>query len=178
MRRLTRALRDESGMTMIELMIAAMICVVGLLSTVAVLDQSRRVGDDAEARETIAHQAEREIEQIMSLDWANVGHPPGGLPVTAGTAPNPASYVNGTEYHFDRKDPARKELLVSVPAGSVPGPPTTWVDNQSRLEGTVHRFVTDVGGGQTRRVTVVVTADPPATVPPVYLSTLVTDPRP
>jgi hypothetical protein len=67
--------------------------------------------------------------------------------------------------------------MVVAPGGLVASSPTDFTDNQSRLSGRVHRYVTEVNP-QTRRVTVAVTANAPATVPPLYLSTLVTDPRP
>ena len=175
MQRFSRALRSESGMTMVELMIAAMICVVGLLATVAVLDQSRKVGNDAEAREIISHQADRELERVISLSWPTLAH--ATLPAATGTVPDPGAYVSGATYKFDRKDENRAEPMVVAAAGLVASSPTDFTDNQSRLSGTVHRFVTEVNP-QTRRVTVAVTANKPATVPPVYLSTLVTDPRP
>ena len=173
------SLRSESGMTIVELMVAAMICVVGLLSTVAVLDQSRKVGDEAEARETVAHQADRELERLLGLSWATLGHTGTG-PAPTGTAPDPGSYVSAStprSFRFDRKNEARAEWLVVLPGGVVENAPTDFTDNQDRLSGKVHRYVTEVNT-QTRRVTVAVTADPPANVPPVYLSTLVTDPRP
>ena len=179
MQRLARAIRREDGMTIIELMVAMMICVVGLLSTLAVLDQSRQVGDKAEAREAMAHHAERELEQIIGLSWARLGHPT--MPAAAGAPPNPQSYVNAGRYSFDRRS-GRNEALVVIPAvpgpvGLVPSSSTEWIDNQSRMKGDVYRFVTDAGQ-YARRVTVVVTVDPPATAPPLYMSTLVTDPRP
>ena len=180
MPRFSRALRSESGMTIVELMVAAMICVVGLLATVAVLDQSRKVGDEAEARETIAHQADRELERLIGLSWATLAHPVPGPAGPTGTAPDPASYVVSTTprtYRFDRKDESRAETLVVLAGGLVANVATDFTDGQNRLSGKVHRYVTEVNP-QTRRVTVAVTADPPADVPPVYLSTLVTDPRP
>ena len=186
--RLRRRLAAEGGFTLVELMAAMMILVVGVMSTIALMDRARQLGDRNEAREAIAFQAERELEKLLEWSFpadrfARLGHRTTPAPGAAGT---PAARITADgAYKFDGRNLAREEALFvpgGVPAGqpvAVEQPVEDWLDGQTRLAGKVYRFVTEADGEEDmRRVTVVVTVDPPAVVPPLYMSTLVTDPRP
>jgi prepilin-type N-terminal cleavage/methylation domain-containing protein len=171
-------LADERGMTIIELMVAMMILVVGVLSTIAVLDRSRALGDRSEAREVIAFQAQRELERVISYPFNRVGHR------TLPTGTN----VAGGAFRFDQDASPRSEPLISLstaPAGSLALEDweTAWDDDQSRLSGWTRTYVTQ-RDPQTRRVTVMASVTQPDNgstaddLPPVLVSTFVTDPRP
>ena len=168
-------LRCERGMTMIELMVSAVICAVGIAATIGVMDQSRQTSVRSEQRDAMAHQAERELERLMALPWLNFQH--SALPVTsASPSGNPSTYISGSSYKYDRKDPTASEPLVFSPAnGQVSATYSTWDDNQTRLAGRVYRYITRIDGNS-RRVTVVVIANgvnPPA---PLLLSSIKTRP--
>jgi type II secretory pathway pseudopilin PulG len=179
---LLRRLRCERGMTIVELAIAMLICMVGLLATLVVLDRSREVNVTAEARQTAAHVAEGALERILlsAPEFDTLAH--AQLPA-AGAAGTPAQFVTGANYTFDQDATPRSEPLQVAP-GPAPAPlgvvahdPTDWIDKtgQSRLRGQVYRFITRPDNN-TRRVTVVVTTRAPAGVPPILISTLVTRP--
>lgn len=170
----TERLRDERGMTLIELMIAAVICAVGIMATIVVLDTSREVSVKAEHREAMSHQAEREIERIMELPWSEFAHT--AAPASSPVAGNPASYVSGNTYAYDRSNPTATEQFAIAPTGQVANASTAWTDGQTRLGGNVHRFVTQVSTNA-RRVTVVVTGTGAKAPRPVLVSSIKTQPN-
>lgn len=175
--RFIRRLRDERGMTMIELMVAATICAVGTIATIGVIDHSRRTAVKSEKREAMAHQAEREMERLMELPWANLAH----SAQPAAEASGPASYVQGANFAYDRSNAgATEQLVVSAANGQVPAVSNEWNDAQTRLSGQVHRFITRVDseglGTNTRRITVVVTANGLDNPADVLMSSIKTTP--
>lgn len=169
--RFIERLRREGGMTMIELLVSATICAVGIAATIGVMDTSRETSIKSEKRDAMAHQAERELERIMALTWLQLQH--SALPtVTASPAGNPSTYIAGASYKYDRKNPAATETLAfSTVNGQVSPTYSTWTDAQTRLSGRVYRYVTRPDANA-RRITVVVTADgvnPPA---PLLMSSI------
>jgi prepilin-type N-terminal cleavage/methylation domain-containing protein len=168
MRFISRVRRDERGMTMIELIVAAAICAVGTMATIGVIDNSRAVAVKAEKRDAMAHQAERELERLMELPFDNLAHPT----VPAG----PASFVSGNELMYDRSNTALTEqIVVSAANGQVQSTSSTWNDAQIKLSGNVYRFVSRVSANA-RRVTVVVSAGGENSPPDVLLSSIKTKP--
>lgn len=187
MQRVRDLRHDESGFSLIELMVAMVICVVGVMSTLVVLDTSRTISDRSEAREVVAFHAERELERIVAFPWNRLMHR--SMPVASAGTPAADIDTVTQAYRFDKTPPGRSEPLkistnpTAVPAGQFAAETVSsdWIDPQTRLKGKVWRFITfdatDLQGW-TRRVTVVATIDAPSDVPPVLLSTIVTDPRP
>jgi len=167
-------LRQERGMTLVELMMAALICGVGIMATIAVLDTSREVSVKAEYREAMSHQAEREIERIMELPWAEFAHT--AAPASSPTQGHPASYVNGNSYAYDRNAPAATEPFAIETTGLVAATSSAWTDGQARLGGNVFRFVTQVNTNA-RRITVVVAGTGANAPAPVLVSSIKTRPN-
>ena len=166
----TERLRDERGMSMIEVMVAAVICAVGIMATLGVIDGSRDVSVKSEKRETMSHQAQRELEKLMELPFANLAHA-----VTPTTSPY-AGTPSGTNFAYDRSNTALTEqLVVSASQGQVTPNNSAWDDAQTRLTGRVYRFVTRIDENS-RRITVVVTADGANAPAPVLLSSIKTTP--
>jgi Tfp pilus assembly protein PilV len=172
-----RRLRGEEGMTIIEVMVAAVICAVGIMATVGVMDASRKTSVRSEYRDVMAHQAERELERIMELPWANLAHNP-TVPTTSPWAGTPS----GVNFQWDRADTSKTEPLLASGNGQVSSTWTAWDDNaqswnnnQTRLSGRVYRFITTIGTNS-RRVTVVVTGSGENPPPPVLLSSIKTQP--
>ena len=168
-------LRREGGMTMIELMVSATICAVGIAATICLMDNSRERSIKSERRDVMAHHGERELERIMALPWLNIQH--SSLPtVTASPAGNPSTYIAGTSYKYDRKSPATTEPLVfSLANGQVSPTFSTWNDAQARITGRVYRYISRLDANA-RRVTVIVTADGAGSPAPLLLSSIKTKP--
>ena len=173
--RVCERLRREGGMTIIELLVSATICAVGIAATIGLMDNSREASIKSERREAMTHQAERELERLMALPWLNLQH--SALPTaTASPAGNPSTYISGTSYRYDRKDSSATETLVFSPAnGQVSATYSSWDDAQSRITGRTYRYVTRVDSNA-RRVTVVVTADGANVPAPVLMSSIKTSP--
>ena len=167
-------LRNDRGMTMIELMVAATICAVGTMATIGVIDNSRTVAVKSEKRDALSAQAQREVERLMELPFNNLAHP--STPASSPTPGSPASYVNGNEYAYDRNNPGLTEqLVVSAANGQVSPTATAWNDAQIKLSGNVHRFVSRIDANA-RRVTVVATATGQNSPPYVLVSSIKTKP--
>jgi Tfp pilus assembly protein PilE len=168
-------LRREDGMTIIELLVAAVICAVGIAATIGLMDHSRSLSIKSERREAMSHHAQRELERLMELPWLELQH--SSQPTTTPTpAGNPSTYISGTSYRYDRKDPAAAETLVwSLANGTVQPSFGTWNDVQARITGRVYRYVTTVDANA-RRITVIVTADGADVPAPFLVSSIKTKP--
>jgi Tfp pilus assembly protein PilV len=169
-------LRREGGMTMIELLVSAAICAVGIAATIGLMDNSRQMSVKSERRDVMAHQAQRELERLIALPWLNLQH--SSLPTAQATpAGNPSTYISGTAYKYDRKNPTATEPLVfSLANGQVAPSFSTWNDAQTRLSGRVYRYITRIDSNA-RRVTVIVTANGADVPAPLLLSSIKTKPE-
>jgi prepilin-type N-terminal cleavage/methylation domain-containing protein len=186
-RLLQRVRRDERGFTLMELLVATLLTAIGITAVVATLDFSRASTTSAEKTETAVHQAQRAIENVVSLDYDDIGL---NAAVTYVNDPrDPRYYVrsNGASYQWDKADTTKVEGLVG--AGAL-APSSTWqgVSNGgTRFSGTVWRFVTwyydpllvQAGTDQpdAKRVIVAVTVNGEAEPrKPFFVSTMVRDP--
>jgi prepilin-type N-terminal cleavage/methylation domain-containing protein len=194
MRSRLRCLAAEDGFTLIELMIASMIMVVGLLALVSGLDHSRNLVTQSEKVEAATHQAERAVERILAMRYDQVSLTT--APSDSTSQADPRYWISGSTYQWDQGSSgsaAFETLCVTkcpAEAASVTGTIVTaeeWEDPATRLHGWIHRFVTEVpdlctatqcsGNQPAKRVTVGVTVDgnDPLTKP-VFISTLMIAP--
>jgi prepilin-type N-terminal cleavage/methylation domain-containing protein len=185
-----RAIRlsREDGFTMFELLIAMAVTAVGLMALVSTFDHSRDLVSRAEKVEVATHQAERQMERVLALNYAQIAHP--ALPTSSTDPSNPAFYVSGSTYRWDQgaTGPQTGTLVVDAANGSTELNVRDWVDSESRLQGEVHTYVTETGdlctvsvcpaGTQTgRRVTVAVTVEGPKPLrKPVLISSMKINP--
>jgi prepilin-type N-terminal cleavage/methylation domain-containing protein len=168
-----KQLASESGFTLVELLMAIVVAAIGLSALVTTLAGSRDLVTVAEKKETMIHQAERELERILALPYPAVAlnSAPGA---SSGDPDDPRRFVTeGTppSYRWDQDaTPQTHPLVIDTTAGTL-APLTPWTDGQSRLSGDIHCFVTTTddqcespscpGVQAARRVTVVVTVDAP-----------------
>jgi prepilin-type N-terminal cleavage/methylation domain-containing protein len=187
MSRARSRLAREDGFTLMELMMASIVLAVGLLALVSGLDHSRQLVDRSEKIEIATHQAEEALERVLSKRYARVALTT--TPVNSSNTADPRYYVSGTNYQWDQTStgPQWEQMEIDSVNGDLV-PSYAWEDSESRLNGTVHQFVTRTGdrcetvncpsGVQhAKRVTVAVTVDGPRPLGrPVRLSTLMIDP--
>jgi prepilin-type N-terminal cleavage/methylation domain-containing protein len=180
-------LGSEDGFTLFELLIAMAVTAIGLMALVSSFDHSRDLVSTAEKTEIASHQAERAMERILALPYAQVAH--STAPVHEDDATHPAYHVTGSAYRWDQgaTGPQSDDLEVDAVNGQIANV-SAWQDNESRLGGEIHTFVTrtgdlcagagcPVGDQRGRRVTVAVTVDGPRPLrKPVLISSLVIDP--
>jgi prepilin-type N-terminal cleavage/methylation domain-containing protein len=194
MRERPRKVAAEDGFTLIELMIASLIMVVGLLALVSGLDHSRNLVTQSEKVEAATHQAQRAVERILAMRYDQVALTT--APADSESQADPRFWVSGSTYQWDQSSTgsaAFETLCVTrcpAEAASVTGTivgAEEWEDPDSRTQGWIHRFVTEVpdlcsaagcpGNQPAKRVTVGVTVDGNDPLDkPVVVSTLMVDP--
>jgi Tfp pilus assembly protein PilV len=166
--------RGESGMTVVEVLVASLLLAVGILSTYSVLIGSRALTSTSEKLQSATHVGQKELETMQSLGWAALAHP--AVPAS-GPAPHTVTSVSSVwQYHW--KSGSYEPVAVNAAAGAVSATATPWSDG--RLGGTVRRFVSLVDDPATatvnpdyKRLTVVVSVNgQDAPVKPVVISTL------
>jgi len=145
-------------MGIVEAITAATILVVGLLATFAVLDGSRELVTTSERKEIAAHRAERELERLSAIPFANLAL--ASLPgaPAAGDTEDPRSWVSGSSFDWDRASAsnASEALVVDASSPDAATPRQTFTDGAT--SGTIDTFVTTVATGL-KRITVAVRLD-------------------
>jgi Tfp pilus assembly protein PilV len=158
-------MRSEDGFTIVEVLVAATILVVGVITALQALDSSRRLTLVAERQTTMAHRAQQELERLKSLPYSQVA-----LTTTSSswsTSSGDATYVSGTtgscpgsasaaapQYQSDPTQPVEPLVIngcsytingatTPVTGGSV-APVTGWQNGSGSqyLSGSVYDFVT------------------------------------
>ena len=175
----------EDGFTLVELLVAAVVLIVGIFAAIAAFDATRRLASNNEAQTVRAQVAEKELQRIISQGYDVIGL--SSTPTHSTDPNNPAYYVNGSMFQWDLTNSARTEPLCTGStgcAGSIAPGPTSW--NSGGASGTIYRFVTWVNDTCTsacssttdfKRVTVMVTQNnQEGPQKPLLVSTLVSDP--
>ena len=178
--RIRHVLGGEDGFSIIELIAALSILLVGILGVAATLSKSRDVVTTAEVREIAVHRAERELERLRSVAYDNLAitH----VPADSADPTDPAFYIEGTQYQWDPANAASVAPLVVAAGGTEPL--QQWTDTRVgtsdvRVSGTVQVYVTNFvdsvpGVAQAKRVIVGVTVNGRYRLPrPTVLSTVV-----
>ena len=177
-------LRDEQGIGMIEVMMAALVLVVGVVGTFSTFDGVRKLGTLGEKKQTATRFAQSEIENLRATGWSalQLSAAPTAFSDTRGT-------VAGATYAPPRSGAAQTlTVAASCPtaASCVTSGPTAWT--YGNASGSVYRYVTSsrdtlcgadcpVGGIDHKRVTVAVTVNGPnAPKAAIVISTIVIDP--
>lgn len=192
---MTRAarLKAEDGFTLVEFLVAALVLMVGIFAVIASFDAVRRLTTNSESQTVRAQVAEKDLQQIVSLGYANVGL--SSAPAHASDPNDPDYYVtNGppAKFQWDLTNATRTESLCTAAtgcSGSIAPGPVAW--SAGGESGNIYRFVTwvddpcDPGtpaacatATDYKRVTVMITqsnVSGPKT--PLLLSTVVTDPN-
>ena len=185
--------RAESGFTTIELILAMMVAIVGVVSLVGTLDVSRRVTTYSEMKEAAAHVAEQAMEEVRALEYGELALDGNVMPSSSADVNNPAYYLRngGTAYLWDQKADApaghtAEPLVIDASGGEVPATAESWSDG--RVQGKIYRYVTcasaaaedcDQGPDTSayKRVIVAVTVESSlGPQKPILVSTLVSDP--
>jgi hypothetical protein len=84
-------MKNQDGFTIIEVLVGALIVAVGVLTTLTVLDSSRRLNLTSEHKTTMGQRAQAELERIVSLPWNQVALT--GSSSSWSTTPNDYTYV-------------------------------------------------------------------------------------
>lgn len=135
---LCRALRrlrsGEEGLTVVEIVVAAMIMVVGGLGVLGLVDAATRNTFRAEQSQAVSNVLQREVEAIRQLQYEDVGL--ASLPAHESGANNPNSRVVDTDFYIGRNG---GELRPMVSGGTLAaGPEPFEVED---VKGSIYRYV-------------------------------------
>jgi prepilin-type N-terminal cleavage/methylation domain-containing protein len=167
----------EDGFGLIEVIVAMVLLVVGVLSAFIAFEASQRADGRGERNAAVSHHAQAELERVLSLPYASVGME--SIPVNSGSgnAKDPLNYVVNSPagYKYDWAQPSKVEPFVS---GGTLVPSSAWTDG--KISGTLYRFVTWVSdpcpacanSQDYKRVTIVLTT--PGSAAPFTDATIVT----
>ena len=200
-----RRLAAADGFTVIEVLVASVILIVGVLGVFGALDSARVLALVSERQTSLAHRAQQELERLQSMPYAAVAMtaaPPAASgcpsPLSAVYPTSPDCYVNGGALVYDRADTSKTEpLAIDATAGTITpngtgtgctdGCTATWTDG--RLSGEIFDFVSWTSdpncasgaicsaSNDYKRVTVVVTlAGAKEPSQPTLVSTLMANP--
>ena len=67
-----RATKADRGFTLVEVLVAATMLLVGILATLTAFDASRGLTTVSERQSTLAQRAQNELERVLSLPWSQV----------------------------------------------------------------------------------------------------------
>jgi hypothetical protein len=179
---------SESGFTLIEVVVAAVVLVTGIMSTLMALDTSRKLSLVSERSTTMSHIAQREIERIQGIPYADIGLT--GTPGTSTDPNNPDYYVAAgppATFQWDHVGGQTSPLDVDPsPGNGTVVPSQSWTEGQ--FTGTIYDFVTWVtdsncspgcvnGANDYKRITVAVTMASGLHPNPVYVTSVIADPN-
>jgi prepilin-type N-terminal cleavage/methylation domain-containing protein len=192
LREINTRLRGERGFTLTELLMTTTIVAIGLVALTSTMDHSRDLVNLSDKIEAANHQAELEVERILSLPYAQIAM---RTPVPANsTNPSDPNYyiVTGTPTRYQWNHVAggtSSELVIDNTNGAINPSRINWVDNEARLSGTISRYVTwtadlceqpscEPAEQRAKRITVAVTVNG-AKSPrnPIVISTIKSDPE-
>jgi Tfp pilus assembly protein PilV len=192
-----REWRSDSGFTIIEVIVAAAVLMLGILASVGAFQSSRVLTLVSERQTSMAHRAQQELERVEALSYTQIAM--SAAPTHSASALNPDFYVGSGTFQYDRSDATKTEPFVvdstngtitPGSAGCADGCSGTWSDG--RLSGEIFTFVTWYTDGSNgsrcspgcpasndfKRITVAVTLSNTTLRPPqpVWASTFKADP--
>jgi hypothetical protein len=197
--------RRQDGFTVLEVLVASIVLLVGVLSTFSAMEASSKLSLVSERQTSVAHRAQQELERVEGLPYTKIAMTatptaPNNCPtpLQAAYPTSPDCFVSGSSFLYDRNNLSSSEPLAVdatngtlAPNGSgtgcTDGCTGTWTDG--RFSGEIFTFVTwtndpNCSAGSIcpstrdyKRITVVVTLSN-ATHPsvPVLVSSLIADP--
>jgi prepilin-type N-terminal cleavage/methylation domain-containing protein len=197
----TRHRASEQGFTLIELLVAMIILLIGIVATIGVFGSSKRTTLVAQRHEMAVHIAQREMEKMRSLKYAELGlevNSPNDIPTS--TDPRHPNYRITSGHRFIVSPTADEELVTQttgaaggkVQAGGSAGEDFTVGEGSSAVSGHIFRYVSwrdEVcaallcdGTRNTKRLSVAVKLDAVGSPPvgpfkPVWESSIATDPN-
>lgn len=178
----------EEGFALLEVVVAAFVLVVAILAMLMTFVDSQKLELSSEQMASMSHVAQREIERLAGMPYADVGLD--ATPTSSSDPRNPDYYVlagSPPSFEWDRAACTSEPLDVDATNGAV-SPVASW--SAGRFSGSLFDFVTwstDArcspgcpASADYKRITVAVTITTPGTTGspmPVFVSSLLADPN-
>jgi hypothetical protein len=178
-------MRAEAGFGVIEVLVATLVLAVGILGMLRAFTGSQKLELVSERSTTMAHMAQREIERLEGIPYAQLGLSSAPMPST--DPKNPDYYVTGGSsptFEWNRSTGASEPLDVDNVNGTVA---PTQSFSQGMLSGTVYDFISWAGdpncspgcastSNDYKRLTVAVTLNGEPSPGPVWVSSVIANP--
>ena len=174
----------DDGFTLIELMVAISILIVGIMGMFMGFITSQRASAVAERETSMAHIAQQQIEFVQGVPYSQVGL--SSTPATSTDKTNPDYYVAGGStptFQWNRTTGATENLDIDTTTPGVVTPVQNW--SEGRYSGKIYQFVTWTtdpncspacpSSQDYKRITVAVTSST-GSPSPVYVSSVIADP--
>jgi Tfp pilus assembly protein PilV len=149
--------RAEDGLSIVEVMVAALVLVGAIAGCLVALDGARSLTTTSERQEVAVHRAQQELERIKAIPFANLGLE--ALPQRTGGSGDARHYVspNGLQYDWNHTTGSNPDeaIVLSTSADRITSH-REW--NDGRYSGMLDVFVTTVDS-RLKRVTVAVKLD-------------------
>lgn len=176
-------MRNDDGMTMIEVMVATMVLLIGVVGAFGAFDGIRRLGTISEKKQEASRYAQRELEHLRSLGFANLQL--SSAPAAMADSRGIVADGNYTPPNGGTASPLRIASSCPTSTSCVDPAPTAWTAGNAT--GYVYRFITaeddtTCGASCTSavdrlRITVAVTVSSPHNpINALVASTVVIDP--
>lgn len=137
------SLTSEAGLTMVEVLVAAMVLVLGSAATFGILGAATKNAQRAKATQVTLHLAQEELERLHGLPYEDLAL--AVLPTPSSSPLNPNSRVSAGQFALDRDPPGDYGPLVEAPPGKGFSPESEFVSGNpeggSGVTGTVFRYV-------------------------------------
>ncbi len=136
-------LRSESGFTLVEAAVAALILVIGILGGVSVFDTSRRESNTGERLQIAQSKASSELERMRDVPYDELVTNSSESWVSTGYPGDPTDrIVDGAEPALRTSDEGSEELVRAAGSGIKPYSPPELVDiGGAEYSVSVYRFV-------------------------------------
>ena len=135
-------MRAEHGFTIIELLIAMVLLIVGITALAETFVAAGKLTLVSERQAAMTHAGQAELERLRSLGYAQLAltAPPG----SSASPTNPGYYVTsqGGSYYLqpDPGSPATEQVAIDATNGQVSASPTAWSSGNS--SGSIYDYVT------------------------------------
>jgi Tfp pilus assembly protein PilV len=145
-RRRPALLRADDGMTIAEVMVAALILVTGALAVLNMVGTAARGSYRSEQSQVVSNRLQSEIERITQLPWEQVALT--GVPSDSTDTNSPAWRVQGTSYSITQDGTQPRALVYNgsalaaggtVSDGTVSAAPQAFTSGD--VHGTIYRYV-------------------------------------
>ncbi len=141
-----KAADSQLGFTMVEVVVAALLLMLGSLAILSVVDASTRNNYRAEQSQVVVNQLQSELERIKQLPFTEVALTT--APTSSTDPDDPAWRVSGGQFALERNGTDLRPLIVNgsakvgggtVAGGTISPSPTPFTSGD--VAGTIRRYV-------------------------------------
>lgn len=137
-----RGWRSDAGVTIVEVVVAALILAVGSLAVLGLVDGASRASFRAEQSQSVSDKLQQEVERLKAASFSGLALK--AAPSSSSDTSSPANRVTGTSYYVDRAKTTSAPLVIDPSAGTIGtggSVPQTEQFTLGDVKGTIYRYV-------------------------------------